>query len=366
MTGKRSIAVRLFIAALLAGTGLFLRIAARKVPGFADFFAEKVRPVFLGTIGRVFDFIPVSGAEFLLYGVLLFVCFRIGTLIFRAVRKKDGTAACALSLIVSLLLLFSAVFFLFEEGEDVCFYCTSFSSRYGLMSGAYETEELTAFCEELVSECNALSDRVKRDKDGIMTPDDHAAERAVSNMQNLGETYEILRGFYCRPKGVLLSFLMSYTNMAGIYTAYTCEANYNREMTPYNIPFTMSHELSHEKGVMQEQEAHLAAFLNCYLSHDTDFRYSGALSGWVYCGNELYKRDFEAWKKLNSRLDPKVLADLDANGRFWESHRSKVSEGAKSFNDSYLKSHGQKEGAASYDRVVDLMISWWKKSGKTL
>ena len=153
---------------------------------------------------------------------------------------------------------------------------------------------------------------------------------------------------------------MSMTDLAGIYFAFTVEANYNRDMTEYNFPFTMSHELSHVKGVLRENEANFIAYLNCMNAKDADIRYSGALLGWIYCGNELYKRDTERWREIALTLCEEANYDLTENTAFWDRYRGKVADAAQNFNDSYLKAQGQADGKESYNRVVDLIVSYEK------
>jgi hypothetical protein len=191
-----------------------------------------------------------------------------------------------------------------------------------------------------------------------MVCDSDVRERVKDGMTRLGKEYDWLSGMYSTPKPVLVSELMSITNMAGIFSAYTMEANYNADMTQYNLPFSISHELAHVKGILRENEANFIAYLNCRNAQDADIYYAGMLSGWVYCGNELIKRDKKLWEQIYYTLDERARNDLAANNAFWASYKGKVSEAAESFNDSYLKGRGQVEGTLSYDRVVDLIVSY--------
>ena len=72
-----------------------------------------------------------------------------------------------------------------------------------------------------------------------------------------------MEGFYPRPKKLAVSEVLSYQGLTGIYLPFTIEANYNGDMTAYNIPFTVCHELSHLRGFMEEREANFIAFLAC-------------------------------------------------------------------------------------------------------
>ena len=46
------------------------------------------------------------------------------------------------------------------------------------------------------------------------------------------------------------------------------------------------------------------------------------MMGWVYCGNELHRRDYDAWLRLHEALDPRAREDLEDNNRFWDRYRS--------------------------------------------
>lgn len=353
-----TVMIKRIVAAALAAAALALRLAARGISGFSDSFAGYVNPLMVGTLGRVTSAVHFPVVEILIYVLLADIVVRVITLAAAALKKRPGAGRRWARFAANWAVIVSLIFLLFESGEDVCFYCTPFSEKIGIGRGSYSTEELTQVCRMLAAESNVLAGDVERDADGYMTVSGRAETRVASAMEALGDVYPSLSGYYSRPKGVIFSWLMSVTNMAGIYSAYTSEANYNRDMPDYNKPFTMSHELAHTHGVLPENEANFVAYLNCMHSDEPDIRYAGALTGWIYCGNELYRRDYGAWQEIASGLDTRVNGDLEANTAFWNKYKGKISKKADSFNDSYLKSHGQADGTESYNKVVDLIVSY--------
>ena len=180
-------------------------------------------------------------------------------------------------------------------------------------------------------------------------------------MHGLAEEFPALEGYYPQPKKLLLSEFLSYQGLTGIYSPFTVEANYNGDMTAYNIPFTTCHELSHLRGFMQEEEANFIGFLACIRTDDTALQYSGYLTGWIYATNQLYRVDYEGYRELYDSLTPEALADLKENREFWRSYDGAVAEVSNQVNDSYLRANGQEEGVESYDRMVDLMMAYQKK-----
>ncbi len=361
----------LFTALLLMAAALFLRAGARYFAGFADSYARTFNRIWVMTLGRASSVFPFSVVEFLICGLIILLFFWIIRLILAWVHRKRESGKekfmrAGRLFIGRVLVLVTLIFFLFEANEDIYFYCTPFSVREGYGEGDYSTEDLAKCCTWLADEAGRYADLVERDGGGIMVMNADADTRIREAMMDLGTSYGELSGWYPRAKPVFFSRIMSLTNMAGIYSAYTIEANYNRDMTEYNHAFCASHELSHLKGILQENEANFVAYLCCMNSKEPDIHYSGLLSGWIYCGNELYKRDRECWSEIYGTLDDRCIADLSANNAFWASYKGEISDAAESFNDAYLKGRGQEDGTESYDRVVDLIVSYEKKRGEVL
>ena len=156
------------------------------------------------------------------------------------------------------------------------------------------------------------------------------------------------------------SWILSVQHLSGIYSPFTIEANYNGDMQDYYIPFTACHELSHLRGFMQEQEANFIAYLACIGSEEAAFAYSGSLSGWTQCMNVLYRADYDAWEELREQLPAEVEVDLQLNREFWAKYDGRIAEVSNRVNDTYLKANGQKDGVESYNRMVDLIVAYYK------
>jgi len=325
---------------LLLLVSFLLLWGARTFPAFSDWYAKNVYPIFLNTFGRFFSVFPFSFIEMSLYiGIIL--------LIVMILKKKF----IMLSWIVSIL------FFLFVINCGIHYSRTPFSQVSRLEVGDYTLAELNDLCVSLTAELNYWSAQVERDKEGIAMLDCDISAKSTEAMLLLGNTYDALSGFYANPKPVWNSFMLSYQHISGIFSPFTIEANYDRDMVPYNIPFTVCHELSHLKGFMREDEANYIAYLACLQSDEAIFNYSGNLLAWVYSTNELYAADRDAYNAIRAELDPVVNADLSANAAFWDKYEGKISELSETVNDLYLKSNNQAEGIKSYNRMVSLLIA---------
>ena len=144
----------------------------------------------------------------------------------------------------------------------VNYYRESFAESTGIRRDRYTVEELQEVCLWLTEEVNTWSAQVPRGQDGQMELKGSSEKKAVEAMESLGEIYPQLEGYYPRPRGSQSLDLVGAEADRSVF-ALTIEANYNTAMTPYNIPFTACHELSHLRGFMQEEEANFIAFLAC-------------------------------------------------------------------------------------------------------
>lgn len=124
----------------------------------------------------------------------------------------------------------------------------------------------------VVEQCNELSTKIERNPDGSVLYTGSTLqngrigkmdEKAVETMQQLGESYGQLSGYYPKPKPLLSSDFMCQQYMAGYYFPFSMEANYNNVMYIMNFPSTMCHELAHLKGFILEDEANFISYLAC-------------------------------------------------------------------------------------------------------
>lgn len=335
--------------AFLTAAGGGLLMAARKVPEFAEWYGGTVYQILVSTIGRFFGIFPFSVVEI---GLYLGIIFLVG-LLFRYWRRP--------TLLLQMYgLVLSALLFSYSAACGVNYYRKPFSSCLEFEDRTVSQADLRELCAWLTEQVNA-SRRELELTEGIY---EDMPKRGRAAMYGLSEIYPALEGFYPAPKPVLISWILSIQQCAGVYSPFTVEANYNRDMVAYNIPHTICHELSHLRGFMREDEANFIGYLACLESGDADFRYSGYLLGWIYAGNALAKEDFEEYVRLYGLLEDGIKKDLEENGRFWDKYEGKAAEAADRVNDAYLKANGQPEGVLTYGRVVDLMILDFVKNRK--
>jgi hypothetical protein len=220
--------------------------------------------------------------------------------------------------------------------------------------------ELTAVCERLISETNRARDRVPEDGAGVARLVDGRAgalRRAPAGYGEAARMERVLAGASAPAKPVMVSTVLSYLGISGIFCPFTGEANVNMTLPDPDVPFAACHELAHARGFAREDEANYVGYLACTRHADPDFRYSGLLAASVYAMNELARADREGHVRLDARRVPAVRRDLAALVAWAERYRGPAERVSQAVNNAYLKTQGQKEGVRSYGRMVDLLIA---------
>lgn len=350
-----------------AGIGLLmaaflLQILARRLSGFGQWYAVTVYPILVRVIGGMFGLFPFSVVELGLYaflaGIVLLGIFRIQK------GLKCGLAGELKKLASEVFLILSFLAFSYTANCGVNYYRQPFSAYLDLEvrdSSADELEELCILLKERLEESagELLAEW------GTLVPSHKVqrgfARQARADMKKLKGDYSCLSAAYPVPKPVLVSEILSVQSLSGIYAPFTIEANYNQDMTAYNIPHTACHELSHLSGFMREEEANFIGYLACVGSDSPYSRYSGYAAGFLYVNNALFRQRPGEALKLYGELPKEVLADFRENSRFWKRYEGRIAEASTKINDTYLKANSQADGVKSYGQVVDLLLAYYRE-----
>ena len=179
------------------------------------------------------------------------------------------------------------------------------------------------------------------------------------------EKYPFLSSLSSRVKPILLSKPMTYTHMSGIYTYLTGEANINTNFPDSTIPFTMAHEMSHQRGIAREDEANFAALLISMESDDPYILYSAYYELFKYFINALAVADTELFEAIYQKADPRLVGEIYAFNDFFDKYADNLAADITGgLNDAYQQIQGVEEGIASYGLVVDLAVAYYKANGR--
>ncbi len=364
---------------------LVLLLMARQLPGFGEWYARHIFPVFPRTLGRLAAFAPFSFFEVIVLGLALLGFLLVLRGIFGLLRpsprhRPKGAKAAALALFSSVLKLscwISTLFLLFVLTCGINYHRDTFAVQTGLAIRESSAGELRQLYRLLAAQMEELTGELGREP--VLEADSQqllAAERAPvdekklddiarETMVQLSGSYPGLIDYYPRAKPVYFSKIMSRCQLGGFYSCYTMEANYNRDMPLVNRPFTLCHELAHLSGFAREDEANFVGYLACQQSGDPYFRYSGAFYALRYTMNALQGAiEAEEYRELYDRLPQWVISELEDNRLYWRSFEGKTSEIYWAANDSYLKANKQTDGMQSYGRMVDLLLAYYRQTGE--
>ena len=240
------------------------------------------------------------------------------------------------------------------------YYADGFQEQSGLQARGGTVEELREVTEYFARRTAEYASCVSRDASGVF-----AVSRAEI-FSGAPDAYEAAeREFPCLyrapivPKGFVSSRALSALDFTGFYFPFTGESNLNVDSPRCDLPFTIAHELAHQRGIASEQECNFLGLLASLSSPSAAYRYSGWLSGYVYAANALYRADHDAWKAIRDSLPETVRRDLSYMNWYWAQFEGPVNDAATNIYDSFLKSQGDQRGVQSYGTVVDLMIAYY-------
>jgi hypothetical protein len=365
LTYKRS-----YLLALMP-ISLFLILLARKNDFFAEqIYAKHIYKWISQIISTVTGVFPFSLAELIVILLPVAVIVFLLRFILRLILDKSRRGEILMKGILNFLCALSAVLFAFIVLGGLNYYRYSFSTYSNLEITESSVDELYALTESLMLDANelrALSTGV--DGDGVfrLTMNNRGlgieAEKAF---ELLAEDYPILSGIYGAPKPILLSKLMSMTEITGIFFPFTMEANVNVDVPDYSIPVTMLHELAHLRGFMREDEANYIAYLAGMESNQAEIRYSATMLALIISGNALYDQKPELYYEICSQYSEGVVKDLRANSLYWQQYDDTVvSTVSNRINDTYLKANAQTDGVQSYGRMLDLLLARYREEQQT-
>lgn len=370
---------------LLIPLGLVLSQWARSSAYIAEtVFATGIYPVLSQTLALLTGWIPFSLMELVIIAGPLTLLALVVRQLVRVVKVKQGSDESAASvgkkrfvLIMSMLqnafCLVAVIFFGYVLLCGVNYHRYPVATHFALSVENSTVDELEGLLVELADTASELREK-------LTTEDERGVYVLPYSVKNLGtqarkaftvlaEDYEAFEGRYPAPKPVFFSRLMSYTEITGVFTPWTMEANVNVDISPYSIGATMCHELAHLRGFMREDEANYIAYRVCRTSDSPDLQYSGVMLALIHTGNALYGQDAERYFSVcEEHYSAAVIRDLAANNEYWEQFEkpivgeTTVGEMVDKVNDAYLKINAQEDGTKSYGRVVDLLLAEYKQT----
>jgi len=329
---------------------------------FSDFFNRHVSSLLRSALAHATSFIPFSLGEFILIlsPIALVILVVIGTAKFSD-TWRDVFVYCG-----TLVSIIALIFSIFTLGFAPAYRGSKLDKKLGIEDREVSAEELydtaVILSEKINIEYNFVSYDPATAFSVMPYGFDDMNDKLISAYHKACDKYPFVQRLDSRLKPVMLSELMSYTHITGVYSFFTGEANINVAFPDYTIPYTAAHELSHQRGIAREDEANFMAFLVCMESDDPYVRYSGYLNLFEYVTIALYQASPTLYFDALATLPPQVRWEMNAYSQFFQKYRySTAGKVSEAVNDTSLKLHGT-EGTKSYGMVVDLAVAYYKSS----
>jgi len=349
--------VALIIPLVLIGLFLILR----GDPVIAQRAEENIAAPLRDILARVTSFGPlryISVSEILIAAYVVWAAAAFIALIAALIRRKARLTA-VLRHLALLVTVAAWVLSLFSWTWGIGYNTPTLAQETGLVRDGVATEDLFHVTALFAERASALSREVPRDGEGRFAASlDDILAGSASVYDGIQAEFSALSGRAYPPKPMVFSKLMSYLGFTGVYYGFTGEANVNVDQPALSIPFTIAHEMAHQRGVHSEDEANFASIAACITSGDAVYAYSGYFSGLIYLSGALYRADPEAWRALAETISPEVWRDMEDHYAYWERFETPAAEAASAVYDNYLKSQGQTLGVQSYGACVDLLVAW--------
>ncbi len=342
---------------------IIIYVLSRFVPFFAEIWTRFPAQALRFLLAKITGWIPFSLAEALLVSLPVIA---IGYMIASSVSTKRDESnynyyrwlrpliSCILVILTIFLGAFGPAYGRNKLAVNLGLEQKPVSSDELYSTGAIVGDELTEFVHEVDFDASGAS---------IMPYDyDTLVEKMNDAFRKYASEADYISHFNSRPKPIALSKPMTYTHISGVYTFMTGESNINTNYPDFLIPFTMAHEMAHQRGIAREDEANFVAFLVCIGSDDAYIRYSGYTNMANYISNALHSADYEKYVDMMVNHYPTdVMKEFSAYSDFFDEYRdSTASEVTGAVNNAFLQSQGQSAGTKSYGLVVDLAVAYYK------
>lgn len=344
----------------IAAVCLGLYVAMQFSASFADWFNRTVGAAGRWLLSTLTAWIPFSVGEFVIWMIPLALVL----LLIHAIRRRCDTWRTSAVYIGILGSVAALLFSLFTVNFAAGYRGTTLDEKLDI-----DRQQVTA--QELYDTALILIENINREaaevdfyerSSSVMPYNLHEMnDRLLSAYDTFAAEHDFLVDNPGRPKPVLVSEVMSYMHITGVYSFFTGESNINVNFPDYTIPYTAAHEMAHQRGIAREDEANFVAFLVCIGADDPYIRYSGYVGVYEYVADALYGADQKLYNDAMSKLDTEIQWEMNAYGDFYEQYQdSTMGDISSSVNDTFLQIQGT-PGMKSYGMVVDLAVAYYRE-----
>ncbi len=370
---KKHVLIFFFVTLGYAAISFAFYFAARSFPeAVTALYTDKLYKIVTLPLKGIASLFKFSVAEILLFVLAGGILSGLVISVIFTVKKKKSRDTQNFSPILSFLLIFSSVAFIvagnFVWLGGMNYNALSFKEISGYNVKETEVDVLGELCVYLGEKASEARKKLTENEDGIAVSVENTTKilsLSQSGYDALKEEYgDIFDTFTVAPKKAILSELMCYEQISGIFPIVYTESIVNGLTPTASLPHTACHELAHQYGFMQEDEANFIGFLACINNPDPLYVYSGYYTAFITSMSKLYSYDKELWTEIAKTVDAGIFRDSSAENKFWSEYEKKpalMAAVSESVNNTYLQLNNIKDGTHSYGRMVDLLICYFNE-----
>jgi hypothetical protein len=343
------------LAVLIAG--IIFQQSAALMPWLVErFYSRPIYPRVVGALSLLSRGFGFSVGEIIAGLILFTACAGIVIFCVGLVRRRGARRSWVLAWLRfwTWVAAGSLWLFLFAFGlnyqRPLLFELLGYEQR---KADAVELEELGRMMVERVNRTHEEARAGAR-----VAPNSVEIVKLLSESFDSAAEFKLLpRGNFAQPKPVISSEVLTRLGISGVYSPFTAEPNYNADIPDFQIPFTIAHEIAHQRGVARESEANFVAYVVCVSSRDPFVRYSGFRNG-LGVLSELYRVAPEKARELSKQLGQGYRDDSRRAALFWAKASGAAGALSHRMNDLYLRANRVKAGVADYSNSTTLIIAY--------
>ena len=334
----------LFVAVLLIIFAQWFMLSDQRVE---QWYARGVYPYVSGVLQAGLGWIPFSVGDLLYCGVIVWAGYRLWQFTSRMWAKGFSNWRAGnrrgVGLFLKLVNMLTWVWIIFHALWGFNYYRKSIPDQFGFVADPPSSQELLQFTQFLLNETNCYA--IELNAFPLESP-------IHDNCSSLNSQ---------QPKASIFGVIGNYMGYGGYYNPFTGEAQMNKYMPAFMLPFIAAHEKAHQLGYAKESEANFMGYLAAMQSADSCLKYSANLEMFIYANNALRRSDSVAAKNNFKALSPIAVKDLKSYRAFVKKYQGPIDEFTTGFYTKFLRLNNQPEGMYSYNKGMVYVMRYLNK-----
>jgi hypothetical protein len=353
---RAAVRLRLILIALFSLLLVFI-FSLKRYPELVEkYYSQGLFPAIRKNVLVLLNYVPFSVGDIIYMIIIIGAISGFIYLIILLVKGKPKSAGFAF---LGFILRLEIVITLFYVLWALNYFRQPSSKRLQLPDYQYNATELISITSMLVDSANYT--RSVLNAGDLDLSKSEISKASVEAIQTLANFKPAQIAISPKPKSSILSPVLNYIGISGYYNPLTGEAQFNDEMPIYARPFVECHEMAHQMGFGAEDEANFAGFIAGKSSPNRLLKYSAYYLASQEFMAEVWRTDSTAFRQLKSKISPAVLHDLETERLYWTKYQGKAARLSSIFYDNYLKANNQPGGLKTYNRMIKLSMSYYRK-----